>query len=160
MLTRLFPQPADNTYRGYRLALWLFGLLLFMKVTIGTRSILDAHSVATSADGIPLDAFPAAAARTVIALFEALGVAHLTICAVGVLVLVRYRTLVPFMFALFLAQQLSRSLMIGSMPIPRAGSPPGAYVTLVMLTLMVVGLALSLAPRKVAPHGAPADVPA
>jgi hypothetical protein len=48
------------------------------------------------------------------------------------------------MFALLLLQHLSRSLIHLLLPIVRTGTPPGFYINLVLLALMVVGLALSL----------------
>jgi hypothetical protein len=64
-----------------------------------------------------------------------------------VLVLARYRALVPFMFALLLLQHLSRTLILQVMPIDRTGTPPGFAVNLVLLALTVVGLVLSLRSR-------------
>jgi hypothetical protein len=115
---RLLPRQADNTYYGSKLALWLFGLLVFMKVAMGFNSIVNGHSVASSADGIPLDTFTPAGAQTVVSLFALSGLRQLIICLLGILVLVRYRV--------------------------RTGTPPGAIVNLVLLALMVIGLALSL----------------
>jgi len=144
MFNQLLPQRVDNTYRGYKLALWLFGLLMFMKVAIGLNSIFNGYAVASSADGIPLDTFTSAGAQTVVSLFALLGLSHLVICLVGILVLVRYRALVPLMFALLLLQHLSRTLILQIIPIARTGTPPGSAVNLVLLALMIVGLALSV----------------
>ena len=44
MLQRLLPHRVDNTYRGYKLALWLFGLLMLMKGVIGVNSILNGRT--------------------------------------------------------------------------------------------------------------------
>src|SRR4051812_19248839 len=95
MFNPLLPQRVDNTYRGYKLGLWLFGVLMLMKVVISLRSIFSGYSVASSADGIPLDTFTSAGAQTVVSLFALLGLARLVICLMGILVLVRYRALVP-----------------------------------------------------------------
>ena len=99
-LDQLLPPRIDNTYRGYRLALWLFALLLFMKIAISLNSVFNGYSVATSADGIPLETFTSAGAQVVVSLFALLGLAHFMICLVCILVLVRYRSMIPFMFAL------------------------------------------------------------
>jgi hypothetical protein len=147
MIRQLFPQRIDHTYRGHTLALWLFGLLLFMKVAMSVNSIFNASSVASSADGIPLDAYTPAAARTIVSLFALLGLSHFVICVIGILVLVRYRRMVPFMFALLLLEHLSRRLILHSSPIIRTGTPPGFYVNLVLLAVMLSGLALSLRSR-------------
>ncbi len=144
MFNQLLPQRIDNTYRGYKLALWLFALLLFMKITMSLNSIFNAYSVASSADGIPLDTYTSAAARTVVSLFALLGLSHFMICLLCILVLARYRSMIPFMFALLLLEYLSRKLILQFLPIIRTATPPGFYVNLVLLALMIVGLALSL----------------
>jgi hypothetical protein len=144
MLDRLFPQRLDNTYRGYKLALWLFGLVVLMRLGISLNSIFNGRLVASSADGIPLDTFPPAASQTVVSLFALLGLSHLVLCLLCILVLVRYRALVPFMFALLLLQHLVRKLILHFLPVPRTGTPPGSVVNLVLLALMVAGLVLSL----------------
>ncbi len=55
MWNRLLPRQADNTYGGHKLALWLFALLVLVKVLMSVNSIFNGFSVASSADGIPLD---------------------------------------------------------------------------------------------------------
>jgi hypothetical protein len=92
---RLLPQRVDNTYPGYKLAIWLFGAVVLMKLAMSLNSIFNGYVVASSADGIPLDTFSSAAARTVVALFAIWGLAHLMICLLCILVLARYRSMVP-----------------------------------------------------------------
>jgi len=144
MFNQLLPQRIDNTYRGHKLALWLFGLLLLMKIAMSLNSIFNGYSVATSADGIPLDTFTPAGAQAVISLFAIWGLSHFVICLLCILVLIQYRSMIPFMFALLLLEHLSRKLILHFLPIVRVGTPPGFYVNLVLLALMIVGLALSL----------------
>ena len=143
-LDQLLPQRADNTYRGHTLALALFGLLLLLKAGISLGSIFNGHTAASSADGIPLDTYTPAGARTVLSLFALLGLANVTICVIGTVVLVRYRSLIPFMFGLLLLQQLSRGLILQILPIERTGTPPGSAINVVILSMMILGLALSL----------------
>jgi len=144
MFSDLLPQRIDNTYRGHKLALWLFGLLVLIKTAMSVNSIFLGHKVATSADGIPLDTFPPAAAQTVLALFAIWGLVHLMICLLCVLVLFRYRAMVPLMFAFLLLEHLGRKLVLQFIPIARTGTPPGSSVNLALLAVMIVGLALSL----------------
>ena len=66
MLNRLLPRQVDNTYRGYKLALWLFALVVLVKVAMSVNSIFNGHTVASSADGIPLDTFTPAGAQAVV----------------------------------------------------------------------------------------------
>ena len=141
---RLLPQCVDNRYRGYKLALWLFALVVVIKVAMSLNSIFNGYTVASSADGIPLDTFPSAAAQTIVALFAIWGLAHLMICLLCILVLVRYRSMVPLMLALLLLEHLSRRLILQFLPIVRTGTPPGFFINVMLLALMIVGLALSL----------------
>jgi hypothetical protein len=115
-----------------------------MKTLMSLNSIFNGHTVASSADGIPLDTFTSAGAQAVVSLSAAWGLGQLVICLLSVLVLARYRTLIPFMFALLLLEHLSRRLIFHIMPIARTGTLPGSTVNLVLLTLMVAGLVLSL----------------
>jgi len=144
MLNPLFPRRADNTYPGHRLALVLFGLLLVMKAGTSLGTIFNGYKAATVADGIPLDTYTPAAAQTVVSLFAVWGLTNLVLFFIGLVVLVRYRGLIPLMFALLLLQQLGRYLVLHFLPVVRTGSPPGFVINLVMLALMIVGLALSL----------------
>jgi hypothetical protein len=144
MTSPLLPRRADNDYRGRKVALWIFGLVVFVKLAIGVNSIFNGYSVASSADGIPLDTYAPAGARTIVSLFALLGLSHLVMALLCMLVLVRYRTLVPLMFTLLLVEHLGRRLIFYFLPIARTGTPPGSAINLVLLALMVAGLALSL----------------
>ena len=147
MFKRLLPRHIDNTYHGHKLALWLFALIVLMKSAVSINSIFNGYSVAVSADGIPLDTFTPAGAQAVVSAFAAWGLAQLVICLLCLLVLARYRAMLPFMFALLLLEHLGRRLIFWIMPIVRTGTPPGFYVNLVLTVLMAVGLALSLRSR-------------
>ena len=144
MLDRLLPRTIDNDYRGQKAALWLLGLLLLMKTAMGLNSIINGYKVASSADGIPLDAYPPAAASTIVALFGIWGLGHFMLCLIGILVFARYRSMIPFVFALFLFEHLARKSILRLHPIVRTGNPPASFINLALLALMIVGLALSL----------------
>jgi hypothetical protein len=144
MLTQFLPKSADNAYRGQVLALWILALVVLLKSIMSLNSVFNGYSVASAADGLPLDTYPPAAARTVVALFGAWGVGQLMLCLIGVLVLVRYRSLVPFVLALFLLEQLTRKLVLALLPIARTGTPPGYFVNLGLLAIMIAALALAL----------------
>ncbi len=144
MFKRLLPRHIDNTYHGHKVALWLFAVLVLMKSYISLTSIFDGRDAAISADGIPLDTFTPAGAQAVVSAFAAWGLAQLFICLLCLLVLARYRAMIPFMFALLLLEHLCRRLLFWVMPIVRTETPPGLYVNLILTALMVFGIALSL----------------
>jgi hypothetical protein len=144
MSSPLLPRRADNEYRGRTVALWIFGLVVFVKLAMGLNSTLNGRSVASTADGIPLDTYTPAGAQAFVSVFALLGVAHVVLGLLCVLVLVRYRALVPLMFAVLLLEHLGKRLVVRLLPIERIGAPPASVINLALFTLMVVGLALSL----------------
>ena len=144
MLDRLFPQRIDNTYRGHRLALWILAVLVLMKGGIGLGTILNGNAAATSADGIPLDTFGPAGGQAFLSIFAAWGLAQLMLNLVGLVALIRYRAMVPFIFVVLLVEHLGRKLIFLALPIARIGTPPGVLINLALIAAMLVGLVLSL----------------
>lgn len=143
-LDGLLPRPIDNSYHGHKLALWLFGAVVLMKGAIGLGTIFNGRSAAISADGIPLDTFTAAGAQAFVAVFAAWGLGHLMLNLIGLLVLIRYRALVSFMFVVLIVEHLARRLIFWYLPIARSESVPGFYINLGLIAVMVIGLILSL----------------
>lgn len=144
MLNQFFPQHLDNAYHGKKLALWLFALFVLVKVAMSLNSIFNGYKVASSADGIPLNTFTPDGAQAVVSMFAAWGLAQLTICSLCILVVVRYRAFVPFMFALLLLEHLGRRLIFQVMPVVKTGTTYGFYVNVGLIVLLIGGLILSL----------------
>lgn len=147
MLERFLPRHIDNTYRGQRPALWLFGLVVLMKGAIGLGTIFNGRNAAISADGIPLDSFTVLGAQAFVSLFAAWGLAQLMLNLTGLVVLLRYRAWIPFMYVLLLVEHLARKLIFWVMPLPRTGEAPGYLINLVIVAVMIAGLLLSLRTR-------------
>ena len=63
LLDKLLPRPIGNTYTGSKIALWLFGLIVVVHILQSVMAIVNGHSIMQSADGIPLETYPAAAAQ-------------------------------------------------------------------------------------------------
>jgi hypothetical protein len=148
MFNMILPRTADNAYRGQKVALWLFGLLLLMRLPISINSMIMGHKVLTTADGVPLDTYPPGAASTILAFFALYGLGNLVISVLSIVILVRYRSLVPFMFVLFLLYHLGGRWIDFVHPIARVGAPPAAAINLTILILIVAGVVLSLWPRR------------
>lgn len=149
MFSRLFPRQADHRFEGLRPALWLLGLLIFLKLAMSLNSIFNTQSVAAGADGIPLASFGSAAARQVLALFALVALGQLGLTLIALAALIRYRALVPFVYLVLLGELVARRA------IARSYAPPGAqgtdvawFVNYGMLLLLILGLALSLVPAR------------
>lgn len=152
MLDTLFPRVADNRYPGRRIGLWLFALML-LKIPMGLNVMFNAPEVARSADGIPVDSFGAQAATAFFFVFAAWGLGQLVLGLTSLVVLLRYRSLVPLTFAALLIEQLGRMLLRDYWPIDRVGAP-GAAINVALSAIMVAGLVLSLWRPRVPATGA------
>lgn len=140
----LLPATIDNTYRGHQVGLVLFGLVVLLKTVMSLNSMFNTYSVATSADNIPLDQYPPAAAATIVSLFAMFALSNFVLCVLCILTLVRYQSIVPFMFAVLLLEHLGRRVILEVMPIVRTETPPGYGLFLALIGVMIVGFALSL----------------
>ncbi len=148
MFQRLLPERLDNNYRGHKLALWLFALVVLMRTMMSLNTIFNSYQIAIDADGIPLPAYPTAAAQTIVAMFSLLGLLYLAICVLSVLALARYRSMVPLLYAVWLFLFVGGKLLSAAHPIARVGTPPGVYVTWGLFAVMLLGLALSFVTPK------------
>ncbi len=144
MLNKFFPQHADNAYHGHKLALWIFALVVLIRVFQGLNTFLNPRTTARYADGIPLHTYAPAAEQTTASLFSMLGLYAFIIYLICILVLIRYRSLVPVMFALLLLQNIGSKLVFHFLPIIRTGTPPAIYMSWILLSFIVAGLALSI----------------
>lgn len=151
MLERLFPKQFDNIYRGHIVGLWLFVPIILVKTLQSVESIFNTHDTAVRADGIPLASYPPAAADEIVMLFALLGLYLLVIPFQSAIVLIRYRSMVPFLYLSLLALQLSARLFHALTDVAKpddAGHPIGFYVNLGITAVTVLGFALSLLPGK------------
>ncbi len=156
MLDRLFPKQFDNAYRGHWIAIAIFILVVLLKATQGVNSMFLTVQTMKNADGIPLDNYSGAAAETMIAMFAALGFYLLILPVISAVALIRYRTMIPFLYLMLLLTQVGVRILFGAHPIPKpavtaigyAGHPIGYYVGISILALTVIGFALSLVRRK------------
>ena len=144
MFDRLLPQPIDNRYSGSKIALWLFGLIVFVHILQSVMVMVNGYSIVQSADGIPLESYPAAAAQTILAIFTVSALRRLIIALICAVVLFRYRSAVPLMFVVLGLSYLGGQVILQFVPIVRVGTPPGIVMNLIMFLLTIVGLALSL----------------
>ena len=154
MLKRIFPERFDNTYRGHWMGIVILALLCAIKALQGLESLLNTRETAIRADGIPLDSFGDLAANEVMLMFSLLGFYLLLVPLQSALVLLRYRSMIPLMFIWLLFTQIGvRMIVFLHASTPKdavslvAGHPIGFYVNLTLLTITLIGFALSLMDR-------------
>lgn len=156
MLSRLFPNQFDNEYRGHWFAIWLFVPIVLMKAAQSVSTIIMTRQVMTTADGIPLDTYSAAGAEAAIAMFALLGFYGLILPFQSLIVLIRYRAMIPFIYLMLLLVQGGSRLLLMAHPIVRSSAPSmgfaghsiGFWINFGILALTFVGFVLSLQSRS------------
>ena len=146
-MNRILPASLDNHYRGHRLALWLFVPIALQRIALGLTHLLRTDGGAQSISTIPLDTYPPSAAQNVIGMFARLGLEQLLFGSICLLVLVRYRALIPFMYLLMVAHYLAARVVGQVKPLAVAGTSGARTPMLVIAVLCGAGLVLSLMGR-------------
>lgn len=150
MIDKLFPKQFDNVFRGRPIAVWLFGVTMLMELAMGTNSLVNTRTVATLADGIPLDRYADGGAEAVVALFALAGLFRVLLALQGVLVLFRYRAMIPLMFLVLLILHLGSKALLLLHPIVKSGLPQaqlGSAFVYAIIALLFIGFALSFFDR-------------
>jgi hypothetical protein len=151
VLSQVFPGQFDDTYRGSRLAIWLFVPIVLVNLIIGTNTMLNTREL-LQAEGIPLAGYDAEPARMIVKGFKSWGVGHVLLFSLGLVAILRYRAMVPLMYLVFTLENLGRKLVQSSNPfqvLTRSGEPSiGALINLTLLVALVLGFALSLGARR------------
>jgi hypothetical protein len=147
VLRRILPARVDNIYRGHPVGLWLFVPIALIKFSQSLTHLLKHDGGAQSISTIPLDAYPPGAAQNIIGMFARLGLEQFLLASIFLLVLIRYRALIPLMYVLMVAQFLGGKIVAQFKPLVLAGTSGVSTPFLVIAVLSVVGLVLSLIGR-------------
>ncbi len=156
MLTRLFPKQIDNDYRGHVLAIWLLVPLALMKFLQGANvaGLLGtgkSRQILEDVDNVPAGTFPAEAASHLVFLFAAWGVGVFVLGLLGIVVLLRYRAMIPLMYLLLLIEQVGRKALSTihlDRPFVSLAASPANLINWGFLLAIVIGFLLSLSGRR------------
>ncbi len=148
MLNHVFPQKADNDYQGKLIALWVFAAITIVTIARSLVHIIAPDGGAQSIATIPLETYTDAGARTVVLMFAYWGISQLLMGFVYLLVLIRYRAMIPLMYLLMAAEYGLRLLMGWLKPIETVETAPGAVGNYAFIPLALVMFWLSLHSSK------------
>jgi hypothetical protein len=146
-LGRIFPARVDNRYRGHALGLWLFIPVTVQKVAMSLTHLLKADGGAQSLSAIPLDTYSPSAAQNIVGLFARMGLEQLMLAALLLLVLLRYRAMIPLMYVVIVTQHVASRIVGELKPLVRAGESGVSTPILAFFILSVIGLMWSLIGR-------------
>jgi hypothetical protein len=144
MPSLLLPREVNNRYEGNQIALLAFIPLVGVTIARSLIHILRADGGAQSIATIPLDSYAPAASGAVITIFALWGLSQLLLGLLYMIVLLRYRALVPLMYLTMLIEYLGRIGIGLWKPLETLQTPPGARLNIAMVAISMLMLTLSL----------------
>jgi hypothetical protein len=137
----LLPAKINNTLRGWKLPFYIFALYAIVSTVRSFIHLLSPDGGAGTIAGMDLTV---AGAQGIIFAFALWGSSQLLMAIIQLLVIIRYRSLVPFMYLMLILEVLLRELVGKMKPVAFAHTPPGAIGNQLILPLAALMLALSL----------------
>jgi hypothetical protein len=141
VLSILLPPQADNYSRGMKLPVYVFALIAIASTIRSLIHLLAPDGGAGSIAGLDLSV---EGASGIIFSFALWGSAQLVYALIQLVVVFRYRSLVPLMYSLLILEVLLRELVGLMKPVRFEHTPPGAFANYVILPLAVVMLGLAV----------------
>lgn len=140
-LELILPAKIDNTLRGWKLPYYVFTLYTIVSTVRSFIHLLSPDGGAGTIAGMDLSV---AGASGIIFAFALWGSSQLLMAIIQLLVVIRYRSLVPFMYVLLILEVLLREFVGHTKPVTFAHTPPGAISDQLLLPTAALMLALSL----------------
>ncbi|WP_115462170.1 hypothetical protein [Winogradskyella aurantiaca] len=144
----VLPKEINNNYQGRKIALYLFYLIAIMTVVRSLIHMFATDGGAQSIATIPLSSYSAEAADVVVHIFAEWGLTQLLFGILYIIVLWRYKSLIPLMYLFILTEYSGRLFLTFYKPIILEGNAPGGVGNYIMIPLALIMLVLSLRKTK------------
>lgn len=152
MITKIFPENINNDYKGYGIAVYVFVIYSVISIVRSCIHFFSPDGGAGSIAHIDLSQ----GGINIIFVFALWGSSQLILALMQLLVSVRYKSLLSFMYILLFLEYCFRALLGIMKPLvfeAGAGTPPGGYLDKIMIPLALIMLILSLMTKKVKESG-------
>ena len=140
----LFPSLIDNEYKGKKIPLFFFYLLIPVTIIRSLVHIFKADGGAQSIANIPLHLYSEQASDTIVHLFSEWGLSQLLFGLLYICVLFKYKSLIPLMYLFLVLEYSTRLLLAFYKPVVLEGYAPGGIANYFLVPLFVVLFILSL----------------
>jgi hypothetical protein len=137
----LLPAKIDNIIRGTKIPFYIFALYAIISTVRSCIHLLSPDGGAGTIAGMDLSV---AGADGIIFAFALWGSSQLLFAIIQLLVVFRYKSLVPFMYLMLMLEVLLRELVGTMKPVTFAHTPPGAIGNQIILPFAVLMLVWSL----------------
>jgi hypothetical protein len=137
----LLPAKIDNMIRGTKFPFYIFALYAIVSTVRSCIHLLSPDGGAGTIAGMDLSV---AGADGIVFAFALWGSSQLLFALIQLLVVIRYRSLVPFMWLMLALEVLLRELVGKMKPVTFDHTPPGAIGNQIMLPLAALMVVWSL----------------
>ena len=138
---KILPEQIDDNFSGHIIALYMF---IFLTILTIARSLTHMFLPDGGAGSIASIDISVQGGTNIVSIFYLWGLSQLIIGILYLIVLCRYKSLIPLMYILFLFEYLGRFLVSFYKPLETLATPPGEIGNIVFVPLAIVLLYLSL----------------
>jgi len=140
----MFLGKADNNFQGYRIVVIVFLAIIVFTIARSLVHILLPDGGAGSIAGLDVTV---EGGQNVVSVFAVWGLSQLLMGFVYLVVFFRYKSLIPFMYLLILAEYSGRIALGLIKPLEVGHPPPGVIGDYILVPLAIIMLACSRDPR-------------
>lgn len=144
MIKYLFPNSIDNDYKGNMAPMYLFYLVTAFTLVRSIIHLVSPDGGAQSIATIPLYLYSKDASDTIIHMFAEWGLSQLLLGLFYIVVLIKYKSLIPLMYLFLVLEYSTRSLLSFYKPFALEGQAPGGVGNYVLVPLFILMFILSL----------------
>ena len=143
-MKHLFPNSIDNDYKGNKLPMYLFYLVTAYTVIRSIIHLVFPDGGAQTIATIPLHLYSKDASDTIIHMFSEWGLSQLLFGLFYIVVLIKYKSLIPLMYLFLVLEYSTRLLLSFYKPFELGGQAPGGIGNYVLVPLFILMFILSL----------------
>ncbi len=149
MLERILPEQITNEFPGYKFSAYAFLVLTTIAVA---RSLAHMFLPDGGAESIATIDLSVAGADTIISIFAQWGLSQLLMAGFYIVVFFRYKSLIPLMYVIVIAEYVGRIGMGLLKPLETVGTAPGAIGNFIIIPLAIILLFFAIRKPKPQNH--------
>ena len=145
----LLPEVADNKFKGNRIAYWVLWIYVLKSFFAGFVHMFASDGGAQSIGSVKLDSFTQGGADSVVTMFGLWGMEQFVIGLIVLVILWRYKSLIPLAWAIYAIEYSGRALSHVFTPgLVTEHTPPGVMVDTVLVPLAIAMLIFAIFTTK------------
>ncbi|MHA2047803.1 MAG: hypothetical protein ACXAAO_11300 [Candidatus Thorarchaeota archaeon] len=135
MLEKILPKQINNEFTGYKLSAYAF---LGITIITVARSLAHMFLPDGGAGSIATIDLTGEGAVTIIGIFAQWGLSQLLMAGLYIVVYFRYKSLIPLMYIIIIAEYVGRIGMGLLKPIETVGTAPGTVFNFIIIPLAIL----------------------